>query len=70
MLTEQERRELKEMAASAALREDFLELERGARQAEERLSLDQRIQFLTVMSRLRPLPPAPWEPMIFTIARL
>lgn len=61
MLSEEERREILEMARSAAVREEFRRLKMIARQeaAVKPTSLDQFMAFLTTMNRLSSNAPAP-----------
>ena len=54
MLSEQEKQELKEMAASLTLREEFRTLRNNSRDAESRVSLDELVCWLTAMSRICP----------------
>ena len=60
MLSEEEKRELKEMAASAAIREEFEQLRAASRLPRSQpVDLDQLLDFLTTMARLCPTPPPP-----------
>lgn len=59
MLTEQQKSELREMAASESLREEFRILARNSRRIESDLTVDQLIQWLTEMSRMFPQPQKP-----------
>jgi hypothetical protein len=52
VLSEEEKQEMKEMAASAAVRDEFRMLKRLS--AARPVDIDRYIQFLTAMSRLRP----------------
>ena len=63
MLSEQARREMKEDAASAAIRADFERL-RAASRGDPSLpvDLDRLMNFLSTMSRFGPLPP-PSDPI-------
>ena len=56
MLSEQERRDMKDMADSAAIREEFRRLKAASQRP---VPLDDYLRFLTMMSRLAPptLPP-------------
>jgi hypothetical protein len=56
MLTEDEKREMREMAASASLKEDFRTMRRNSRAIEARISVDELIQWLTAMARTCPAP--------------
>ena len=55
MLSEQERRELLDMARSAAVREEFRQLE--AARTTHPVDLDTYVRFLTSMSRFTTPPP-------------
>lgn len=60
MLSEQERRDMKEMAASTAVREEFRQLKAASRlPLSQPVDLDQLLDFLTTMSRLAPEPARP-----------
>ncbi len=57
MWSEAAKQEWKDMAASAKVREEFLLLERLGRNEQARMSLDDYLKFLSVMSRLCPAAP-------------
>jgi hypothetical protein len=59
MLSEQEKKELKEMAASAGVRAEFALLDGASRAAQARMEVDQYVSFLTTMARLSPKPALP-----------
>jgi len=59
LLTEEEKQELKELAGSAAIRDEFRLLRRNSMALQQRVDVDKFISFLTAMSRLNPTPPAP-----------
>ena len=59
MLTDEEKQELKELAGSAAIRDEFRLLRRNSLALQQRVDVDKFISFLTAMSRLNPSPPAP-----------
>ena len=59
MLTDEEKQELKELAGSAAIREEFRLLRRNSMALQRRVDVDKFISFLTAMSRLNPKPAAP-----------
>ena len=59
MLTDEEKKELKELAGSAAIREEFRLLRRNSMALQQRVDVDKFISFLTAMSSLNPSPPAP-----------
>jgi hypothetical protein len=54
VLTEEEKRELREMAASEKLREEFRILRKNSRMMEARVSVDELAHWLTVMNRICP----------------
>ena len=54
MLSDEEKRELREMAASEKLREEFRTLRRNSRTMEGRISVDELAHWLTVMNRICP----------------
>lgn len=59
MLTKEEKKELKELAGSAAIREEFRLLRRNSTALQQSVDVDRFISFLTSMSRLNPKPAAP-----------
>ena len=59
MLTKEEKKELKELAGSAAIREEFRLLRRNSTALQQSVDVDKFISFLTAMSRLNPNPAAP-----------
>lgn len=70
MLSEQEKREMKEDAKSATIREDFERLRRASRlDPNQPMDLDRLVNWLSVMNRCFPLPP-PREPADYPNARL
>jgi hypothetical protein len=54
VLSEEEKAEMREMAASITVRDEFRLMRNLSRERQRRLSLDAYIRFLTAMSRLRP----------------
>ena len=54
MLSEEEKREMREMAASATLREEFRTLRKNSQALERRVSVDELIRWLTAMARVCP----------------
>jgi predicted thioredoxin/glutaredoxin len=59
MLSEEEKREMIEMAASATLREEFWTLRKNSQALERRVSVDELLRWLTAMSRICPGSPLP-----------
>jgi len=59
MLSEKEKGELREMAASETLREEFRQLRRHSQQLERRVSVDELIRWLTAMARVVAKPSKP-----------
>jgi len=56
MLSEEAKQELRALAGSGQLRQDFERIRVAAHGAQGRMSLDAFVQFLTDMSRMFPLP--------------
>ena len=54
VLSEEEKRELREMAASEQLREEFRMLRKNSRAIEGRVSVDELAHWLTVINRICP----------------
>lgn len=54
MLTEKEKREMREMVESASLREEFRTMRRNSRAIEKRIGLDEVVRWLTAMMRICP----------------
>lgn len=64
MLSEQERHELKAMAASSKLREEFQRLSASSAMPRgQRADLDHVLDFLTTMSLMFPQPAGPSTPI-------
>ncbi len=59
MLSNEEKKELLEMARSATLREEFRTLRRTSEALSRRVSVDDLIHWLTAMSRFLPKPANP-----------
>lgn len=57
MLSEEEKQELKDMAASARIREEFSLLDAASRAAQAKVTPDQYVKFLSTMFRLTTPPP-------------
>ena len=54
MLSEEEKRELREMAASDSLRRDFRTMRRNSQATERRISVDELAHWLTALARVCP----------------
>jgi hypothetical protein len=54
VLSEKEKQELREMAASESLREEFRTLRKNSRAIEGRIGVDELAHWLTVMARVCP----------------
>lgn len=69
MLSEQEKRELLEMAASAEMRSDFDRLSRASAERRRKLSPDAAVAFLDFMARLAPskLPRPEWRETVMLL---
>jgi len=61
VLSEQEKQELREMAASDSLREEFRAMRRNSETIERTLTVDELAHWLTVMARICPGAPK-WHP--------
>ena len=59
MLSEEEKQELRDMAASASLREDFRIMRRNSWAMEGNIGVDELAHWLTVMGRVCPGAPKP-----------
>jgi len=59
MLSEEEKRELRDMAASESLRRDFRTMRRNSQAIERRIGVDELAHWLTVMARVCPGAPKP-----------
>lgn len=57
MLSEKEKREMREMVESSSLREEFGTMRRNSRAIDERLEIDQLIRWLAAITRICPIPP-------------
>lgn len=64
MLSEEEKRELREMAASETLRQDFRTLRRNSEAIAQRLSVDELAHWLTSINRICPIDPAARRPVL------
>jgi hypothetical protein len=64
MLTDEEKKELKELAGSAVIRDEFRLLRKNSMAIQQRVDTDKFISFLSAMSRLnsRPVAPRPFVP--------
>jgi hypothetical protein len=56
VLTEEEKTELREMAASVTLREEFRTLRRNSQTRESNISVDDLMHWLTAMAQICPQP--------------
>jgi hypothetical protein len=70
VLTEAEKQELREMAASVTLREEFQTLRRNSRTVEREISVDDLMLWLTAMSRISPKPATPRPCVHYTHAKI
>lgn len=69
MLSERERQELREMAGSETLREEFRALRRNSEAIEGAITVDELAHWLTVMARFCPAPPNPRPPVHYATVR-
>jgi hypothetical protein len=58
-ISEEEKQELRELAGSAAIRDEFRLLRRNSMAMQQRVDVDRLIQFLNTMVRLNPNPAPP-----------
>jgi len=59
VLSEEEKQELKEMAASESLREEFRTMRKNSQAIERCIGVDELAHWLTVMARVCPGAPKP-----------
>jgi hypothetical protein len=59
VLSEEGKQELREIAASEGLREDFRTIRRNSRAMEGHIGVDELAHWLTVMGRICPAAPKP-----------
>jgi hypothetical protein len=57
VLSEKEKQELREMAASDSLREEFRTIRRNSEAIARKITVDELAHWLTVMARLFPVAP-------------
>ena len=69
VLSEEEKQEMRELAGSAAIRDEF-RLLRKLSLAHQRVDVDRYIRFLTAMARLSPKPAAPRTFVEYTLVKL
>jgi hypothetical protein len=69
MLSEREKQELREMAGSETLREEFRALRRNSEAIERALTVDELAHWLTIMARFSPAPPNPRPPVHYATVR-
>lgn len=70
MLSEEEKQELREMAASESLREEFRTMRRNSHAIERRIGVDELAHWLTVMARVCPGAPKPRRFVHYTDVKL
>jgi hypothetical protein len=70
VLTEEEKQELREMAASESLREDFRTMRRNSRTIEGQIGVDELAHWLTVMARVCPGAPKPQHFVHYTNVKI
>ena len=59
MLTEEEKREMREMVESVSLRDEFRTMRRNSRAIEQRLAIDRVVRWLSAMTRCFPVAAKP-----------
>jgi hypothetical protein len=70
LLSEEEKQEMRDMAASESLREEFRTMRRNSALIEREIAVDELAHWLTVMVRLCPAPPNPRRPVHYTNVKL
>jgi len=70
LLSEEEKRELREMAASECLREEFRTMRKNSQAIERLIGVDELAHWLTVMARVCPGPPGQRRFVHYTNAKL
>jgi hypothetical protein len=70
MLSEKERQELREMAASETLREEFRAMRRISESIERTITVDELAHWLTVMARVCPGSPEPRRELRYTTVKI
>ena len=63
MLSDEEKRELKEMGASERVRNDFRVMRRNSQAIAERIGVDQLARWLTSINRICPVNPKSRRPV-------
>ena len=66
MLSDEEKQELRDMAASETLRTEFRVLRNNSRAIEQRLSVDDLARWLTAINRICPGDPKPRKRIVGT----
>ena len=66
MLSDEEKQELRDMAASETLRTEFRVLRNNSRAIEQRLSVDDLARWLTAINRICPSDPKPRKRIVGT----
>ena len=70
MLSEDEKRELREMAASESLRREFRTMRSNSQAIERRIGVDELAHWLTVMARVCPGAPKPPRSVRYTNVKI
>jgi len=70
MLSEEEKQELREMAASATLREEFRAMRVNSEAIERTITVDELAHWLTVMARMATGAPKPRQPGHYVAMKL
>ena len=70
MLSEEEKLELKEMAASESLRQEFRTMRSNSQAIERRIGVDELAHWLTVMARVCPGAPKPPRSVRYTNVKI
>lgn len=70
MLSKEEKQELREMAASESLREEFRTMRKNSQAIESVIGVDELAHWLTVMARVCPGAPTPRRFVHYTDVKL
>jgi hypothetical protein len=70
LLSEEEKQEMRDMAASESLRDDFRTMRKNSRAMEKTITVDELAHWLTVMARVCPVAPKPRRLVHYTDVKL
>ena len=70
MLSDEQKRELREMGESASLRSDFRMMRQNSQELAQRITIDELARWLTSINRICPIDPKKRRPIRETDMRL